>query len=99
MPRKYTKRKDITTENAAVESNYKFEYERIGKELGAAQNKIAEYEKIIKAYAVQLQESRDMLKKAMLEYNSRCEYMLDAVKHAYLSIQIAYTNSKGDKND
>ena len=84
------------TQNAATEPNYKAMYEQAMKELGAAQNKNVEYEKIIKSYAAQVTELQNINKQAMLEYNSRCDYMLDAVKHAYISIQLAY---KGGKND
>ena len=84
------------TQSAAVEPNYKAMYEQAMKELGAAQNKNVEYEKIIKSYAAQVTELQNINKQAMLEYNSRCDYMLDAVKHAYISIQLAY---KGGKHD
>ena len=100
--RHYTKHnlevKPTEAENTPI-LDYEVEYNKAIKELNIAQNKSAEYEKIINAYAQQAKDAQVQLQKAMLEYNSRCEYMLDAVKHAYISIQLAYKNTKGEKND
>lgn len=68
--------------------------------LNTAENKNAELEKICKSYAEQANNASNALQKMALEYDARTKYMLDCVKHAYLSIQFAVNatdNNKGDK--
>ena len=68
--------------------------------LNASENKNTELEKICKSYAEQANNASNTLQKMALEYDARTKYMLDCVKHAYLSIQFAANatdNNKGDK--
>lgn len=70
------------------------------KQLETANAKNAELEKICKSYAEQANNAANSLQKMALEYDARTKYMLDCVKHAYLSIQFAVNatdNNKGDK--
>ena len=74
---------------AANPVDYKKLYEEAIKEKQATEAKITEYENIIKAFAERERKANETLKKATLEYNARTNYMMDCVKHAYLSLQFA----------
>ena len=68
-------------------------------QLAAANAKNTELEKLCKAYAEKAQAAENALHRATMEYNARNEYMLDCVKHAYISIQFAVaaaTKKKGE---
>ena len=76
-------------EQIANSIDYKKLYEETVKEKQAAESKLAEYENIIKAFAERERKATETLKKATLEYNALTNYMMDCVKHAYLSLQFA----------
>ena len=83
-----------------VQPDYKTMYENAMQQLNTANAKNAELEKICKSYAEQANNTSNALQKMALEYDARTKYMLDCVKHAYLSIQFATNatdNNKGDK--
>lgn len=83
-----------------VQPDYKTMYEDAMKQLETANAKNVELEKICKSYAEQANNAANSLQKMALEYDARTKYMLDCVKHAYLSIQFAVNatdNNKGDK--
>lgn len=83
-----------------IQPDYKTMYEDTVKQLNAANAKNVELEKICKSYAEQANNASNALQKMALEYDARTKYMLDCVKHAYLSIQFATNatdNNKGDK--
>lgn len=66
--------------------------------------KLAEYEKICQSFANQADQSAKQMQSAALEYTARTKYMLDCVKHAYMSMQFAANaannTQKGEnKND
>ena len=83
-----------------TQPDYKTMYENAIKQLSAANAKNTELEKICKSYVEQANNATNSLQKMALEYDARTKYMLDCVKHAYLSIQFAVNatdNNKGDK--
>lgn len=83
-----------------VQPDYRAMYEDAMKQLETANVKNVELEKICKSYAEQANNAANSLQKMALEYDARTKYMLDCVKHAYLSIQFAVNatdNNKGDK--
>lgn len=55
----------------------------------ALELKVEELTKICKSLSEQNNKLQNDLQNAALEYNARTEYMLDAVKHTYISIQFA----------
>ena len=84
----------------ALQPNYKEMYHDAMKQLDAANAKNTELEKICKSYAEQANNANKALQTMALEYDARTKYMLDCVKHAYLSIQFATNatdNNKGEK--
>lgn len=83
-----------------VQPDYATMYNEAVKQLTTEVAKNAELEKICKSYAEQANNASNALQKMALEYDARTKYMLDCVKHAYLSIQFAINatdNNKGDK--
>ena len=55
--------------------------------------KIAELEKLCRSFSEKAHNAQEALQSATLEYNAKVEYMLDCVKHAHISIQIAHSAS------
>lgn len=53
------------------------------------ENKVAEFEKLCKSYSERERQATEALQRATLEYNARAQYMLDAARHAYMSMQFA----------
>lgn len=86
-----------TTPRAAVD--WEAMYNDAMRQLNAASNKITELEKICRTYATQAETSNKALQKSTLEYNARTQYMLDCVKHAYLSIQFATNAVESNKGE
>lgn len=64
------------------------------KENICLKNKCEQYEKLIQTYKQAQEEATSLLNKATLEYKARTEYMLDCVKHTYISIQFALNASE-----
>ena len=58
------------------------------------ENKCAEYEKLCKAYAERETQMQNKLQRSTLDYNAKTKHMLDCVKHAYISMQLAVESSK-----
>lgn len=80
--------------------NYRKLYRDKCEELKVAENKICELQSICKTLTEQKNHAEHTLKQATLEYNTRSQYMLDVIKHAYLSTQFAMTSSaKEPRND
>lgn len=70
------------------------------QELKASKARVAELEKLCVSYRTQAENSDKTLKRMTLEYNSRVQYMLDCVKHSYLSIQFAVNAlNKGEQTN
>ena len=63
-------------------------------EINCLKNKCEQYEKLIQTYKQAQEEATNLLNKATLEYKARTEYMLDCVKHAYISIQFSLNASE-----
>lgn len=77
--------------------DYKALYLKTSAENTAMQNKIAEYEKLLKSYAERERLANEKLNRATLEYNARNKYMLDCAKHAYISMQFAVAAEDSNK--
>lgn len=56
--------------------------------------KMEQFAKLMQSCKERETQLQDALKKATLEYNARIEYMLDCVKHAFLSMQFAVNSAK-----
>lgn len=83
------------TENTTVEPVVKTtDLEAENKILKA---KVAELEKLCKSFAEREQQTKALFDKARADYNARINYMLDCVKHAYISMNFAVdaTNKEG----
>lgn len=80
------------------EPDYKALYLDSAAKLKSVENKTNELEKLCKSYAELAKQAQDTLQNATLEYNAKTEYMLDCVKHAYLSIQFALTATTKKKD-
>lgn len=96
----WAKRKAANTTEAKPTVAWEAMYHDAMKQLDAANTKNAELEKICKSYAEQANNANKALQTMALEYDARTKYMLDCVKHAYLSIQFATNaidNNKGEK--
>ena len=78
----------------ACKPDFEAECIKLSEENKRLNNKIANLEEVCKAYASRNNDNDEVLRKATLEYNARLQYALDAVKHAYLSIQFAMNSSK-----
>lgn len=77
--------------------DYKELYKAECEKTKTLENKIAEYEKICKAFSEKANQANQALQSATMEYNARVRYMLDCVKHAYISIQLSNnTEKQGD---
>ena len=74
-----------------MESRYLIDKEELLNLHNAKMEQFAKLMQSCKEREAQLQEA---LKKAALEYNARVEYMLDCVKHAFLSMQFAINSAK-----
>ena len=65
--------------------------------------KVAQYEKLCQSFANQADQSTKQIQAITLEYNARTKYMLDCVKHAYMSMQFAVNavnkTQKGENNN
>ena len=99
------KMKEIWAARRAAKQNqiidYKKLYEDECKKTQSLEIKLAEYEKICKAFNEKERQLTSTLHSATLEYNARAQYMLDCIKHAYMSIQFSInaTNKKEDNNN
>lgn len=88
-----------TVNNMDYETLYKAALahsKEIENRLATAEAKNTELEKICKAYVEQANNTNRAIQKVTMEYNARTQYMLDCVKHAYLSIQFAVNASHNE---
>lgn len=95
-PKKVTPIKDT----AKADIDYKKLYTDECAKTKSQAVKIEELDKLCKAYAENAQKMTEALQRAAIEYDARINYMLDSVKHAYLSMQFAVNasdKSKGGK--
>lgn len=81
------------------EPNYKKLYQEEHEKSTMLANRCTEYEKLCKAYAEKTNQTQELLKQATLEYNAKIDYMLDCVKHAYISIQMARNTTQGEQHN
>ena len=76
-----------------IETTKPLDYEKLYKEECAKtktlENKVTEYEKLCKSFSEQATAAKNALQNATLEYDARVKYMLDCVRHAYISIQLS----------
>lgn len=79
------------------ETNYRKLYRDKCAELKASEAKCAELEHICKAMAEQKAQAETQLKQTVLEYETKIQFMLDACKHAYVSMQLAVAKPNGGK--
>lgn len=80
-------------EKATLTANYNSTLEKLEAENNMLRNKVAELEKICRAYAESNQANTQKIQSTLLEANTKIQYMLDAAKHAYLSMQFAANSS------
>jgi hypothetical protein len=73
--------------------DYKLMYENATEENNLLKAKLAEYEHIIKSYGERERLASQNTQNIKLEANAKIQYMLDAAKHAYLSMQFAANSS------
>lgn len=64
-------------------------YQKEHEENDLLKAKLAEYEHIIKSYGERERLASQNTQNIRLEANAKIQYMLDAAKHAYLSMQFA----------
>lgn len=81
---------------ALLENKPDFEKEciKLVEENKALKARVANLEEVCKAYATRANEHDETLRKATMEYNARTQYILDTIKHAYLSAQFAMNAGK-----
>ena len=83
----------------ATEPNYKDLYEKLKKEYETLSVRSSELEKLCKSYAENAQYNKQLLQKATMEYSARTEFMLDCVRHAYTSMQLAQSANETKKGE
>ena len=82
----------VLVEQIPEEANipdYKRMYEEVAERNNLLEAKCAEYEHIIKSYGERERLASQNAQNIKLEANAKIQYMLDAAKHAYLSMQFA----------
>ena len=87
-PPKNVTEQPTTNEARAIEDLSKEEL------LNLYRNKEEQFTKIVQAYQEREQKLQQTLQQVTLEYNSRTQYFLDCVKHAYVSMQFAVNSAK-----
>ena len=93
---RYAEKKKLEKQQQAA--NYNATLEKLEAENNMLKNKVAELEKICKAYAESNQTHTQKVQTILLEANTKIQYMLDCAKHAYLAMQFA-ANSTTTKED
>jgi hypothetical protein len=79
------KLKKLEEENKAL----KTEVANVTAERDSALKQVGELQKVCESYARQATIAENITKKATLDYNTKVDYMLDCVRHAYTSIRLA----------
>lgn len=67
--------------------NYKEMYEKATKELELLKNQNAEYKRVCESIAKKEEATKQNMRRLQTEANTKIQYMLDAIKHAYISMQ------------
>jgi len=75
--------------NQEAMPDYKTMYQTAHEENELLKAKVAEYEKLCKSFAEREKLLRQNTQNIVTEANAKIQYMLDAAKHAYLSMQFA----------
>lgn len=70
------------------ELDYKAELKKLTEELNLANNKIEEYRKIIENLKSQNNQLEQQIKNILVRNKATKEYMLDCIKHAYISVSM-----------
>lgn len=81
----------------AVMPDYKTMYNKLLEENNLLTAKLTEYEHIIKSYGERERLASQNTQSIKLEANAKIQYMLDAAKHAYLSMQFAANSNEFTK--
>ena len=80
------KQKRKYTRKPIEELDYKAEVKKLTEELNLANNKIEEYKKIIENLKTQNSQQEQQTKNILIRNKAEKEYMLDCIKHAYISV-------------
>lgn len=83
------KQKRKYTRKPTGELNYSAELKKCEENLNLANNKIEEYKKIIENLKVQNTQLEQQIKTILIKNKATKEYMLDCVKHAYISVSMS----------
>lgn len=83
--------------NQEAMPDYKAMYQTAQKENELLKAKIAEYEKLCKSFAEREKVLRQNAQNIITEANAKIQYMLDAAKHAYISMQFAANSNDTSK--
>lgn len=89
------KKRRLALENNTADNNWEALYKNAQKEIDTLNAKLEQYVQLCESYAKRENEYKTALQKATLEYNARTDYVLDCIKHAYISAQFA-VNSKNE---
>lgn len=91
--------KAIIAEQTAetIGPNYKTMYHKVLEENNLLTAKCAEYEKLCKSFAERERLLNQNSQNIVTEANTKIQYMLDAAKHAYISMQFAANSSNSSK--
>lgn len=81
----------------AAMPDYKTMYNKLLEENNLLTAKCAEYEKLCKSFAEREKLLRQNSQNIVTEANAKIQYMLDAAKHAYISMQFAANSSNTSK--
>ena len=83
--------------NQEAMPDYKAMYQTAHEENELLKAKIAEYEKLCKSFAEREKLLRQNAQNIVTEANAKIQYMLDAAKHAYISMQFAANSNDTSK--
>ena len=80
------KQKRKYTRKPKTEIECKTQIKQLTENLNLANNKIDEYKKIIENLKTQCNQLEQQTKNALIRMKAEKEYMLDCIKHAYISV-------------
>ena len=83
--------------NQEAMPDYKTMYQTAHEENELLKAKVAEYEKLCKSFAEREKLLRQNTQNIVTEANAKIQYMLDAAKHAYISMQFAANSADSSK--
>lgn len=83
--------------NQEAMPDYKAMYQTAHEENELLKAKVAEYEKLCKSFAEREKLLRQNAQNIVTEANTKIQYMLDAAKHAYISMQFAANSTDSSK--